>query len=261
MFFLRHALFFQFIAPFILLLPFIIMSEMAGVSELPMLIIYLALMVIVGMTLNSYYRMKSRQTMEFLLERCDPEAFLGANDILLRICRNKNMRQSLLINKSSGLLANGDAQGALEVLSGVDPENAKLNLMLKILCYIYYSSCQLELGDRENAETGLRKARELLYGAGMPPHYEQLFEDTYRLVSIESNLLSEIYGGIESFLTEYFDRAVTKKEKVTAKYLLGRLFIAQGRADEAKEALMFVEDNGNKLIIKERAVLQLRSIG
>ena len=61
------------------------------------------------------------------------------------------------------------------------------------------------------------------------------------------------FDSAEEVFKVAYELAKNKRMKVYAKYNLGGIYLHYGRTDEAKEALEYVINNGNKLAVAGKA--------
>ncbi|QNK39822.1 tetratricopeptide repeat protein [Caproicibacter fermentans] len=254
MIFLKYSKFFLFIIPIAIAMPIAIVFAESNLPFWPVVFIIIVLVVLVYCSTNSLYMHKLKYAIDLQENACDPDLFLKEIDRLLDACNSRITRQTLLINKSAGILSLGDTQGALELLNSIDVDKYKaFPKHYKILYYNNLASAYLENNENQKAEAMLDKMKLMIENANISKDYKKLFYNIYQANIFEQKLLTDQTDECEEFFCKMIASSRTKRGLILGKFSLAKLYLKQGRTIEAKKLLTDVISNGNKLCEVEKA--------
>lgn len=255
------------------------------------LIAYVTLNYIIAFLFTLIAQKRLKRITDIMTEECDPYKFIEQILPLAQRKNRQNIKALLLTNLAAGYINAGDTVQAKTVLSDIakigtnNPivqanicslwavlsinENHTVGIPSMLADLLKYSN-QIK---QKNLKCTVRSSYNnitalynLLFGipsmlANLLKYSNQIrqknlkysFLCSYNILTARYNLLSGKTDGVEQAFKLQLENSTHLLEKNSAHYNLATLYIKQNRIEEAKQALQFVVEHGNKLYIATKA--------
>ena len=185
-----------------------------------------------------------RLTIKPMHEQCDPDPFLGMTEELLTYKATPMQKQARMINYCVALQSVGEYQKAYDLLSQVNiDKNAGTPSEFKLVYYHNLGSLCENLDKLEQAKIWYEKAVQIHEGIAYPKVKEH-YAPTTCSAKAELAFLAGEYHDCIKLLQE---PSPTAYGRVYRKLTIARALIALGEVAEAKNKLIEVINEGNKL--------------
>lgn len=187
----------------------------------------------------------------YLNDHCDPYPLLNECEAQLSYEKNIERRKLLIINHAACLEYIGNVEGARAETMGLGDEIAeKLAPNIRGIYYINMMSFAINLRDIEGIKKYYYLAVSVIEIQGFKKQKER-FKHMLNKVVAQAYLVFEDYKKAEEIL--YSCKTDNLIGEVDKAYTFGRIYLAQGRRDEAYNCLVFVAEKGNRLFIADEA--------
>lgn len=219
---------------------------------------YCCMISLFSLAFNKAAQKRLNKIIDILTEECDPYRYI---EQLLPLTQKKiqpNIRVIILIYLACGYIDAGDNNQAKIVLSDISKigTNNKINLsnISNLLTVLY-----LDDNDLNNARLALAdfwkysnqiKSNDIKYQ----------IKKAYNRQAAKLNMMENNLYGVEEIYKAQLEGGNTVLEKNILYYDYALLCIKQNRIDEAKKALQFVIENGNKLHLVTKAKEKLAQL-
>jgi hypothetical protein len=260
LFLLKYSKLLLFAIPLAIALPAALLFAADNLPFWPVIVIIVAAVTAVFYITNLVYMHKLRNAVKSLEDDCDPAACLKQLDQLIAACNSRVTMQSLLVNKSGGLFALGDVPGGLELLNKLDID--KYNGLPRLIKKCYYNnlaSGYMLANDFDKAEFTLNKLDLMIQNEKISARYEKPLK-MFKASFYELKVLKGETDGCEEYYNRFVESAASRKSVIYGKFMLGKLFLMQGKTAEGRELLNYVIKNGSRLFEAERARVLIDSL-
>jgi tetratricopeptide (TPR) repeat protein len=194
-----------------------------------------------------------KKILGILAEECDPERFIA---IYLPLTKKK-MKKSYMVYLSvlvTGYVAAGKEEMAVDVLKDVmSYPREKIDLNNQVAYYRNLYNYFFLTKDYKNAENVLFYLKGILDHSNYKKALRNNYARSYILSRCQLNIAQGFFDGSEGVLGTLFENAESRYSRVSAKYLLGLVYLHQSEKDKAAAAFEYVVGNGNKLALVEEA--------
>lgn len=181
-----------------------------------------------------------RAAIKALDQDCDPDPLLELSQSVLR----QNPKSLLYgVYEAFVLLHLNRRPEAAERLAPLEKDKRlwKNPGLLQVYC-----GCRADLSDAEEAAVWLDRLEEK---AGKAPGTAKLLKQQRALLALRRGETE----GLEPLFQTCLSEAETLRGVLAWRWSLARLYLLQGRKDEAREHLRYVAEHGNKLYVRSQA--------
>ena len=186
-----------------------------------------------------------------LRDECDPYPLLLETQDQLTYVKNIGRRQLIMMDYASALNGIGKSDEAYENLCSINLDlNLGATIETRAVYYFGMSNLSLEVGKYEESLSYHTKASQIAGAIKNKKLKESIFS-SLRTVAAEQAIYRKDYDTAISLLSTVEDK--NKITSVSKAFLYGKIAIAQGNTEAAKNNLLFVINNGNKLGCVEQA--------
>lgn len=223
--------------------------NVAGIISLPVVIIfYLVAAFIGGIGINAAAGICGlRPALKAASEACDPEPLLQFSQIIVR----QNAKSTLYrLHEGWAFLALGREDEAANVLKGLEEEK---RLWRNTRLLPMYCICRADLADVEEAALWLERLEQT---AGSLPMLDNTLKEQRACLALRRGETE----GLEPIFQAGLEKASVLQGRVAWHFELGKLYLAQGRREEAAEHLRYVAEHGNKLAVRAEAEELLKTL-
>ena len=193
-----------------------------------------------------------------LTDECDPGKHIEILDTFINETASwkKTDITRFYLAKTTGLSLAGRLQEAAELLQGVKPRIKRPidkavfeNNIFIVHCHAHqFDEAQEALSRMQDVILTLKKQYRM--------RYERLLLEKTILIKMEKGN----YENAELVFAEMYRMAKSRYERVAAKFIIGRIYLHDGKLEEAKEAFTYVVRNGNRLFYVTTAESYLNEI-
>ena len=201
-----------------------------------------------------------------LLYNCDVENFLAVNQKIEQRERNKKRNEATLINLTSAHLMLGNYATAGQLLSDIRTESfqkTRIGAVNELIYHNNYFAYYINTGDLTSAAQALEQVERILQTRKLPKFYPEYCKDLHTRLQHLLKVESGNYDAAEElwFFAVVYAKNPRLVEKVSAKYVLGKIYLSQGQPDQAEKAFEYAVENGGSSIYRARAIEQLEALG
>ncbi|MTI47129.1 tetratricopeptide repeat protein [Sporosalibacterium faouarense] len=209
--------------------------------------------VMIGYIIISLMRNKNRVSL--LEEECDPQAFLEATERQRKITgRNPKMNTLLNIDRSAGLILNGEFEKAKDTLLSVDKSYLSEKNGSLFVYNVNLISCHYELGENESAERLFEKEMPLL-----SPTNKRM-KLSIKLLNADRLLRLKRFEESEIEFKRLLEEKISKRVELSILHSLAQIDEHKGNLKDAIYKYDEVSNNGNKLWIAEQSRKKLTEL-
>jgi tetratricopeptide (TPR) repeat protein len=195
---------------------------------------------------NSCARQLLLRAEKSLREQCDPYPLLKETEDQLSYNRSQTYKQILLIDYCLALRNIGEYKKVLEQLETINIDKYAGTLPInKLVYYNNLTDIYLCMNALEKAEIWHNKSLQLLNDLKNKKQ-KKMFSTIIRHNSAEIAYYKQDYDKSFEILNNITE--TNMRDAVYKALFFAKIYIAQGKIDEAKLRLQFVVENGNKLI-------------
>jgi len=195
---------------------------------------------------NSCARQLLLRAEKALREQCDPYPLLKETEDQLLYNRSQTYRQILTIDYCCALRNMGEYKKVLEQLESINIDKHAGTLPItKVIYYNNLADIYLCLNELEKAELWHNKSKQLQNDLTNKKQKE-MFSSLIQHNAAEISYCNKDYDKSIEILNNVAE--TNMRDAVYKALLYARIYITQGKFDEAKLKLQFVVGNGNKLI-------------
>lgn len=236
----------------------------AFVFYIIMLIIYISFINIIFKIIskiNIHFTKKLvNKLTNFLFEECDPLKFIE-NVRKLNIT-DTNINTAIKLELCLAYMEINQSEKAKSILDSVSNfPNNKCGLLNK---KIYYSNLfryyLLFTNDLEKTEAVFDEMMNFIKNCYLYKNDKLEYETKYKAYFYKLELKKGNYDGMEQYYTNQFETAEYMLNKVNIKFTLGKIYMHNHKAQEAKDAFEYVILHGNKLHAVQEAKQYLEQL-
>lgn len=196
----------------------------------------------------------NKKIVSIVEEECDPVRFIAALMQLLQKTRPKtHIRASLQLDLSMGLIQNGRFDEALALLRTVFIGRGRAGFMERAAYFNNLCAAFLEAGDLDNARCALDDLARLYNEGKVPQKFQAVLYSRCQRMRLLLQMGRSNFDGVQLYFSEEFQTAQNRQGKVTAQYRLAQTYEHEGKTDKAREAYLYVAENGNTLWVARQA--------
>ena len=203
-----------------------------------------------------------------LLDNCDLESFTAHCERMLKSCAkgtlkgDKSTIVTAMLNLSTAYLVSGNREAAVQVLSEMaNFLNNRIEAMQVFLYHNNFFTYYLQDNDLSNAAQSLAQMEQALQSPRLLDEERNRLFNVYAEKQCLLKMANGSYDGSEQIFDLAYQRERSALAKVSAKYVLGRIYLHDGRTAEAKTAFEYVVEHGGTTIHKKKAVERLEAWG
>lgn len=188
---------------------------------------------------------KYNKIVSLMNDECRCNDYVEQTNAILSRCKNKKNRNLLLINLSAGYLNLGNTEFARQVFGCLEPfadtpRGAYEKAVYLNNLFLYH----LLLKDIENAGLVLAEFKKTIDGGKIPKlHQDRLF-DCYADRVMDLRMEQGDFDGAEAYFALAIEKKRCRMATVSAKYNLAKCYLHAGKTEQAKQAFLFVAENG-----------------
>lgn len=222
------------------------------------LVAYITLNYLIAFLFTLIAQKRLKRITAIMTEECDPYKFI---EQILPLAQRKNRQYAktlLLTNLAAGYINAGDMVQAKTVLSDIAKIGTNNPVLRANICNLW-TVVFLNENNISNIPTAL--ADLLKYSNQIKQkNLKYTVLCCYNSLTALYNLLSGKTDGAEQIFKLQFENSTHLLDKNISHYNLALLYIKQNRIEEAKQALQYVTENGNKLYIATKAKEKLTQL-
>ena len=208
-----------------------------------------------------YARIKYKKIADILTEECDPTRFIL---IIEKILKKRNLgkcKNGILINFSTAYLNLEHKDAVKQILDNIGYfANNRLGAINRVAYYNNLFCYYVSIKDLTNAEVVLNYMQESLEDKKLSETDRRRFYILYTEKTFSFQIAKGNFDGAEQIFRIMFEREKSMFAKVTAKFILGQIYLHYGRTEEAKSAFEYVIQHGNKLYNVQKAKQYLQEL-
>ena len=222
-----------------------------------------ALWAAVNVAVFSFIDLRKIKKINQLLQDCDLGNFLGIYQSLSKRRANKANKAMVQLNLASAYINTGNDAAAGQVLYGINRKHFPKGRAGDLYEFVYHNNFfayLLDTGDLTGAARALEQMGEIQQARELSAA-KNPFPGLYEHQQYVLNVKNGIYEGAELFFSEAAEKHEHKINRVAAKYTLGKIYLHQGRPDQAALAFEYVIEHGGSTIYRVRAAERLEALG
>lgn len=227
-------------------------SEQDTIITNLLLIIYAVLLFFIALIFEKTAAKKHDKILFKLTEQCDPYDFLNSYIGFAKINMPPVTKTGILVNLATGYINADDYIQAKAVLADAR-KFSKKNPINLISCHLTQVSVSYHDNDISTAQQSLAAAKAIIDTSYLTKSVKNQLLNNYNIYAAELNIYNNCLDGTESLLLDSFQNAQTMLNRVCIQFCLYELYTKQNRTEEARQALIYVAEHGNKLAIAKEA--------
>lgn len=186
-----------------------------------------------------------RRPLAQLEQNCDPYPFLEELEIQIATPQENFQGQMILINYAMALVHTGQNEKALEILEGIEIDRyPSASPFAKFIYYNNLCDVMTRLGRYPEANIWYERACQIY--RNLPNNrFKQRLERTVEMNEIENLYRDEDYAYALRRLAKI--PCPTQRSLMDAALLAAKCNLGLGETEKAREKLLYVIDNGNRL--------------
>jgi tetratricopeptide (TPR) repeat protein len=202
----------------------------------------------------SIAKTKYKKIGNIMYNDCDIVQFININNNLMK--RWDSLRKifkkphititiSLALNLSSGYLLVGNNTEAKRFLDSIENfPNNKAGAINKVAWHNNLCSYYLQIKDTLRASQSLEEMYISLKNKKIPKSHHKIFSNYYKYKQSQIMIENDNYADSEKVFNSMFEEENKVRDKVAAKFMLGRIYLHDNKLNEARQAFEYVISRG-----------------
>jgi len=237
-------------------------------TEINLIIAYLLICIwitICGKFLRHQLSDSLGKIVNILINDCDPEKFIiNWLPLIKKTTHSKianNVNTFLFLNLSTGFLEAGKDEEMLNAIEGVnDFPNNRCGNSYRLFYYNNLFCYYMKIQDLKKAENWLWYMRDIMDHSKLTSQVRQQYDAIYVQKKCIFDMEQKNYDGAEQIMNSMFSNAKNELQRVSAKFMLGKIYLHDSQIEKAKGAFEYVVAHGNKLAKVDIAQGYLKSL-
>jgi len=202
-----------------------------------------------------------------LLYDCEIEAYTKHCEQMLASCTGipkaaKAVINTARLNLSTAYMTGGDNEAGLQQLLKItDFTTNRIGALQRCTYHNNFSSYYLRMLDTQNAAKALSQMEQAMQNPKLKDGDKLQDFNIYAEKQCLLKMAIGNYDGAEQIFDLAYQREQSAIAKVSAKHVLGRIYLHYGRTEEAKEAYEYVVEHGGSTFYKSDAIKRLETWG
>ena len=203
---------------------------------------------------------RSKDRLQLLNEKCDPEAFLERTEKQIEIIgENAKFQAYLNVDKAAAFMCMGKYKEGKKILSSIDKTKLSPKNGTMLAYTINMISCLYELGEITEAESIFEKD---LFNISLDTivRSKAPIKRAIKFLNAERKYRLEQYDESQKVFEELLNEKSDKRTYISVLYGLGKIHEKLGDIEKAKEKYLKVSEEGNKLYIALEAKQKIKEL-
>ena len=202
-----------------------------------------------------------------LMYDCDLENYLPIIEGLAKRRTDKATKADMLLNLAAAYMLAGNNSEAGKLLYSIDTKHfakaiqtrteARCELAYHNNFFVYYC----KLNNLQGAAQALEQMKNVLQKHNLPRSVRNTYSAFFLRQQCTLSMAYGHYGGAEQIFDLAFERAKNTLDKVSAKYMLGKIYLHHGRIIHAQRAFEYAVAHGGSSIFRTAATERLEALG